>query len=205
MATMSVTSDIRAWARGAGLPVQDKGALSNDVKEAYLEAHQDDVSPDDRPVLDDLDESPGSDAVEELQADPPPKRGESAGGRVPRAPRKSARVTLAVKKDVKAKVQMLLLPGAAVYQARDPLCGGAFAEAVPDVADAMVDIICDSPDLLNWFIGGTGCYMKYFGLVTALMPWATVAFAHHVTHAITLEPPDEQAVPDWSMYGAPAA
>jgi hypothetical protein len=112
---------------------------------------------------------------------------------------------VAVKKDVKAKLQMLLMPGAAIYQARDPLCGGVFAQSVPDVAEAMVDIICDSPDLLNWFIGGTGGYMKYFSLLTALMPWAQMTFAHHVAHSVTLEPPEEQTVPDWSMYGAPAA
>jgi hypothetical protein len=151
---------------------------------------------------------PGGDgddqAEEELAADPdpgwePPGFGErlagAARGKGP-APKK---ITAAVKKDVQGKVALLSHLVASGWQARDPLCGAAAVEAVPEFSEALTDILCDSPDIVAWFTSG-GSYMKWLRLLMTLQPVATVAFQHHIAHTITL---DEDAQPqDWSGYAA---
>lgn len=120
------------------------------------------------------------------------------------------KVAAATRKDIRGKVAMLLTGAALPLRQRDPVCVGALIEAIPDqtdedgdtqvgIASALTDLICDSPDMVKWFTA-SGKYMKWFTLMMTVQPVLTVAFHHHVTHAIG----DEDTVadtPDWSQYG----
>lgn len=119
------------------------------------------------------------------------------------------KVTVAVRKDIKAKTAMLLTVFGGAWSARDPYCGPALVKAIPDqmtdegvapgVASALTDIFCDSPDIVHWFTSG-GSYLKWFTLAMALQPVLTTAAAHHVTHRLGGNDEDPGAAPDWSQY-----
>ena len=101
---------------------------------------------------------------------------------------------------------MLLLPAGAVWQTRDPECGSSFVNNTPDIADAMTDIIVDSPDLVRWFTGTGGSFMKYFKLLMALQPVAMTVVQHHVMHKKSEEINQDAPVDansDWTGYDIP--
>ncbi len=149
----------------------------------------------------------GDEVEEELAADPDPGWGEpglgerlidaAKGARGP-APKASAKV----RRDVQAKTALMLQMLAGTWRMRDPLCGGAALDAVPEVSDALADILCDSPDVVAWFTA-TGGFMKWVKLAMAVQPVATMALQHHVLHTVALDEDEDQAPgPDWSGYGA---
>jgi hypothetical protein len=100
---------------------------------------------------------------------------------------KAIRVTAGIRQDINAKISMPLEISGRIWQARDPLCGGTFVQQRPDIADALTDIICDSADLVAFFTGPVGGFMKYLNLGAALWPAVEVVTAHHVYHSIALE------------------
>lgn len=136
----------------------------------------------------------------------------------PDEPVKSAppkRVNLSTRKDIRGKVAMLLTVPGSMWAGRDPHCGGAFLEAIPDqvgevindqgeleeatspgIATALTDIICESPDVVNWFTS-SGKYMKWLTLAMAVQPVLATAFQHHVTHSLAST---EETSDDWSRY-----
>jgi hypothetical protein len=75
------------------------------------------------------------------------------------------------------------------WQVRDSMCGPVFVEQEPQISAALAEIVCDSPDLLNWFTGPAGGYMKYFNLIMALWPVLLVLWMHHIAHADEAAPP----------------
>jgi hypothetical protein len=122
------------------------------------------------------------------------KRG---GGQAPRR----GKVTASIRGDIGAKISFALeIPGQ-LWKARDPICGGTFVEQRPEIAEALTDIVCDSPDLIAFFAGPGGAFMKYLKLAAACWPVATVAMAHHVYHSIEEQPVDAQQ-PDYANYAA---
>lgn len=126
-------------------------------------------------------------------------RAAKAGAR-PRPPR----LTASVRTDVDAKVSFALeIPGR-VWQARDPVCGGAFVEARPEISAALTEIICNSPDLLAWFMGAGGGYLLYLNLMAALWPVITLWMAHHIYHTVDDLPAADEA-PQAYGYGQYAA
>lgn len=98
-------------------------------------------------------------------------------------PREPVKVTAAVRKDVAAKIRFLTKPVAEVWNMRDPVCGGVAVQQEPDIAAAMTDIVLDSPDLLNFFVGAGGGFMKYVKLIVACQPVAVTWWAHRQVHA----------------------
>lgn len=110
------------------------------------------------------------------------------------------RVSIAVRKDIRAKVAMLLMLVGSAWSARDAHCGGALLDSVGDredegrvgVASALTDIICDSPDLVGFFTT-SGSYMKWLTLALAVQPLATTVVGHHITHTV-----HDDGEPDWS-------
>jgi hypothetical protein len=121
----------------------------------------------------------GRDPVSAIGAGLAAASGSSSGSRATRG----RPATLAVRKDIRAKVGfMLTLPGG-MWSMSDPLCGGQFLADAPAVADALVDIICDSPDLVAWFTSG-GNYMKWLTLVTALQGTGVTLWRHHIAHSV---------------------
>lgn len=168
---------------------------------------------------DDLEEllNGNSAAMPEFSADPAPDYGKTsledrmfsdANGKATAA---GKRVTTAVRKDVRGKVAMLLMVGGSAFAARDPQCGGALLDAIPDrdtpedegepvtgLATALTDLICDSPDIVKWFTT-SGSYMKWLTLALAIQPVVTSVVHHHITHTISDDP---NAEPNWEQYGS---
>ena len=65
-------------------------------------------------------------------------------------------------------------------------------QQIPDTAEALTDIIVDSPELLAFFTGPGGSFMKALKLGVALMPVISTVAAHHVYHTIEDMPEDAQ-------------
>jgi hypothetical protein len=121
-------------------------------------------------------------------------------------PRKPTRITVAIRGDIESKISFALeIPGR-IWQARDPVCGTTFVEQRAEIATAMTEIVCGSPDLVDWFTGAGGQFMLYLNLAAACWPVATMVLAHHVYHTVALEEggagygPAGQ--PDLSRYAA---
>lgn len=136
---------------------------------------------------------------EQIRDDPPPARLRAADGRARTT--KRTRVTVGVQKDVQAKIRMVLVPlGTMVLAPRDPICGGTFVQQEPEISEALAEIICDSPDLLNWFTGPAGGYMKYFKLFMACLPVGMAVVGHHMAHSIQIpaDPNQPQQQPQYA-------
>jgi hypothetical protein len=111
----------------------------------------------------------------------------AAAPKAVRGAAKAVRVTAGIRADINAKISMPLEIGGRIWQARDSLCGGTFVQQRPEIAYALTDIICDSADLVAFFTGPVGGFMKYLNLGAALWPVVEVGMAHHVYHSIALE------------------
>jgi len=104
---------------------------------------------------------------------------------------------------VHAKIRFVLMPAGRAWASRDPLCGGTFARQEPEISDALAEIVCDSPDLLRWFTGPAGGFMKYFRLLMALEPVALTLWGHHVAHGqVVLAEGEAQQPPQMPAYAA---
>lgn len=126
----------------------------------------------------------------------------------PAAKSSAKKITVAVRKDIRAKTAMILTVLGSGWAAKDPYCGGALIEAVPDgttpegdvapgIATALTDIFCDSPDIVAWFTT-SGRYLKWLTLAMAIQPVLTMAAQHHFTHTVG-DDEDSQAS-DYSQY-----
>ena len=113
----------------------------------------------------------------------------------------SVRLTGKVRGDINAKISLVLEVLARGWAARDPLCGGVAVEQRPDIADALTQIVCGSPDLMAWFTGSGGQFMLWLNLAMACGPVAQVVAAHHVYHSAEEMPADAQQ-PDYQTYAA---
>lgn len=122
----------------------------------------------------------------------------------PRPPRGGSkiRITATTRGDIAAKISMPLEIIGRIWEARDPLCGGVFLRQRPDIADAFTDIVCESADLVAFFTGPGGAFMKYLNAGAALWPVIEVAAAHHVYHTITAEAADSDAAAGAGRYAA---
>lgn len=117
----------------------------------------------------------------------------------PRA--KLPRVTATVRSDIDAKISFALeIPGR-IWQARDPVCGSVFIEQRPEIASALTEIVCQSPELIAFFAGGGGQFMLALNVMAALWPVVTVVMAHHVYHSIEAAP-EAGDQPDYQQYAA---
>lgn len=124
------------------------------------------------------------DGAADLPPDPPP----AAPRDIPQPRGKHARVTATVRRDIEAKVGMMLEIPARVWEARDPWCGGAFVGQLPATRAAFTDLVCESPDMVAWFTGVGGGFMKWLNLLVALQPVGVTYFAHHISHSIGEQP-----------------
>lgn len=120
--------------------------------------------------------------------------------RVKKGPIKAIRITAGIRADIGAKIAMPLTIGGGIWAARDPLCGGRFLDQRDPIVDALTDIVCDSADLVAFFTGPGGAFMKYLNLGAAVWPVVEMVAAHHVYHTIALE--DAEPQPNPSTYAA---
>lgn len=126
-------------------------------------------------------EPPGGPELEgladELEPDPGPA---DLGRERPGVRTQAGTVKAAVRRDIVAKLRFALgMPGE-IWKIRDPVCGGAFVEQTPAMAEAWADFVIDSPDLLDWFTGPGGGFMKAIKIGTATWPVAEAVVRHHV-------------------------
>ena len=97
---------------------------------------------------------------------------------------KAPKLTAAVRDDIHAKIDFALeLPGR-LWQARDPVCGGAFIDQRPEISRSLAEIACRSPALAAWFAGSASGFMVYLDLGAALWPVSVAVMAHHVYHSL---------------------
>jgi hypothetical protein len=113
------------------------------------------------------------------------------------------RASAAVRKDITAKIALMIGLPAGIWATADPYCGTAASAAVPAFSAALADIVVDSVDLVNWFTAG-GNYLKWLTLATTVAPVLQVVWGHHITHTIGV-PAGEQPAFDPTYYPAPAA
>jgi len=128
------------------------------------------------------------------------KRGRPPGSKnqAPSVPR----VTAGVRADISAKVSMPLEIAGQIWHARDQLCGGVFLVQRPAIADSLTNIICQSADLVAFFTGPGGAFMRYLELGAALWPVVEVVAAHHVYHSVEAAPQDPQQPRQQPAYAA---
>ncbi len=211
---MADAAEIRAWAEQAGLEVSAKGAIPRAVRERYDAAHAPgplpgpdddevelDLSGGDWPSEEDIrqmtgplpaaDDGPGPYAGPVPPDDPPAD--------LPRTPTrrkgKGKPPSATVARDIRAKISLGLEVPGQIWAAKDPLCGGVFVRQRPDIAEALTDIVLDSPDLVEFFAGAGGGFMKYLKLAAALAPVAQVIWIHHITHGLDEMPVNGQQPP----------
>jgi Lsr2 len=198
----SDTAEIRAWARENGWDVTDRGRLPIEVKDAY---YQDQLQPlpGDGDDLDDVEDGDDvglppvpepRDAPDDSSwweppgppegppvPDPGPAKIERGAGRGKSGGRKP---TAAIAADIRGKVGMMIDVPARLWAVRDPVCGGAAVAQSAAMADAWTAIILDSPDLVAWFTGPAGGFMKWVDVLMATYPVAMTVYAHHIAHSI---------------------
>jgi hypothetical protein len=185
----SESADIRAWARAEGYDVPDRGRLSGEVRAAYARHLQplpqpgedfdiEEIVPDEPPPA---AAPPPPEVPGEISPDPPAAPiGKGRRGRT-QGQRQSPAVT---RKDIHAKVGVLVYVPGQVWAARDPLCGGTWLNQREPITDALTNLIMQSPDLVAWFSGPAGGFMRVFELLMALQPVALTVWAHHIAHSI---------------------
>jgi hypothetical protein len=153
-------------------------------------------------------EYPGAGAATPVPDEPPAhaRRGWRNPPRAPSSPssggKRTTRVTASIRQDITAKIALPLEIGGRIWQARDPLCGGTFVDCRPDIAEAVADIVCDSADLVAFFTGPGGAFMKYLNLGAALWPVAEMVAAHHVYHTVELAEGEAGPVQQHGQYAA---
>lgn len=147
------------------------------------------------PEIADVEDIQAEPEPEDLPKDPEPKRKPS------KTPRQSrTRVTAAVKKDVEAKIAMMVGLPAAMLTPYDPICFGALTDVTPELAKALTDLAVQSPDLVAWFTS-SGKFMTWFSIAMILQPVAVAAYKHHVTHELGEHA--NEGLPDGYAYAAP--
>jgi hypothetical protein len=131
-----------------------------------------------------------------------PDRGEIPVSRA-RAAAKGKAVTAAVRKDIRGKLAFMGLMVTSMWQVSDPYCGGAAAGIIPELSEAITDLVVDSADLVAWFTAG-GSYMKWLTLATVLQPVTVVIWQHHVSHTIGDTEDEHREQFDPQLYSATA-
>lgn len=120
--------------------------------------------------------------------------------KAPRAKVKAPRITAGIRGDIDAKISFALeIPGR-LWAARDPLCGGTFVEQRPEISRSLTEIVCRSPQLVEWFTGAGGGFIMFLDLGAALFPVLQAVMAHHVYHSV--EDGQQPNPSDLSRYAA---
>jgi hypothetical protein len=112
------------------------------------------------------------------------------------------KITAGVRGDIHAKISFALDVPGRVWQARDPVCGSVFIQQRDDIAGSLTDIVCQSADLVKFFTGPGGAFMKYLELTAACWPVITVIMAHHVYHSIEDAGGADAPAADYGQYAA---
>jgi hypothetical protein len=152
--------------------------------------------PDDDDVYDQDEDVPADPPPLHLAKDGQPRGKTKAGGHSQR------RVTITIKRDIEAKLGMMLMVPGRVWAARDPICGGAFVQAEPEIRSAAVELICQSPDLIEFFMGAGGGFMLWLNLLVACQPVVMTIWMHHIAHSLQVADDGQVYQVDPKAYAA---
>lgn len=188
---MATPEEIRAWAAEQGMAISGRGRIPAVIRAAYESATGDaseveDLAPAPAPpadVADDETLEPGLPFRPAEKKDPPAGR-----TRQPRAKRTSKPATAAVEADIAGKTGFILMMPAVAWQTRDPYCGAVAVQQVPPISAALAALFVESPEVVEWFTGKGGNFMKWLNLAAACQPLLTTVVGHHVTHTIGDQP-----------------
>ena len=111
-------------------------------------------------------------------------------------------MTVTVKRDIEAKLGMMLMVPGRVWAARDPICGRAFVQAEPEIRSAAVELICQSPDLIEFFMGAGGGFMLWLNLLVACQPVVMTIWMHHIAHSLQVADDGQVYQVDPKAYAA---
>ena len=152
-----------------------------------------DDKPDPEPVL-----------IQEEGKDPPPAH--MAAKKLPKTP---PRVSKKTKDEITGAVGMIgvfILPP---IVARDPFCGEALTGQFPQIADAVVPLLCKSHTVVGYFSDTSTDWMLWVKLAMAFAPVGVAVSQHHILKTVEIqqdtETGDMYAVKkDFSEYEVPA-
>lgn len=94
-------------------------------------------------------------------------------------PKPRIEVTPAVRRDIEGKIAMMIALPVASWEMADSNCGGAAARQAPEFCRALAPIICQSPDMVEWFSKGT-TFMLWIALAKSLQPVGAAIWRHHI-------------------------
>jgi len=124
------------------------------------------------------------------------------------------KITPKVVGDIEGKMAFWMSLTAEPWMIADPICGGAYADSVPDLAKAAAPLICQSPDLVR-MLTKSSQFILWTNLLMAGKPIVLAIVAHHIMHTVEIDrgpaqPAGQQAAvgpqTDFSAYaGRPAA
>jgi hypothetical protein len=117
-----------------------------------------------------------------VPTDPDPSWLDQATGSLPSG---NVPVTKQVENDVRAMLAVASLIPADVMAVADPYCAGAYAQALPQIIDAAVPIICRSQRVLQFVLGKQG-FVEWIRLAAAFKPVFAAVWAHHIVHTVQL-------------------
>lgn len=114
------------------------------------------------------------DAAAETDNDPPPPGDDSS-----REVDRPIRITRAVRKDIEGKLAWMLAMGGSMWSIQDPICGGAFLDNTPQIAEKLTPILCQSPGVVKWFRKSSNVAL-YVDFIIAISPVLQIVYAHHM-------------------------
>lgn len=89
------------------------------------------------------------------------------------------KVTAAVRADIEGKLAMMLAMPVMSWKMADPVCGGAAADQTAEFCRALAPLICQSPDMVEWFSKGT-TFMLWLAVAKSLQPVGAAVWNHHI-------------------------
>lgn len=138
-------------------------------------------------------------ADEELAQDLQPKKSKAR-----KSPKKRVANTPGRKRNLTATIEASLLLPAGMWQAVDPVCGGAFMEQVPELATALNTLAAKDPQVYRFF-NGLGEVGGWAGVALALAPVGMMVANHHLIPLTqrSPEPFDQPLTPEDEETTAP--
>lgn len=95
----------------------------------------------------------------------------------------TTRITKRMKDDMQGKVAFFADVLAQLWASKDPICGPVAQESVPAFSEALVPILCKSPEVVRYLTKG-GNFSMVMDLLLTLVPLSKVLSQHHIFHSV---------------------
>ena len=135
-----------------------------------------------------FDDEPSPVKVAEAVQDPAPAYATMPARKAPKTRKAPPRVSKKAKDDMTAAVGMIgmiLLPPVV---SADPYCGGAVADNLQQITDAVIPLLCKSATVVAFFSDAPGSdWMLWFKLMMALAPVGVAVGRHHILKTVEIQ------------------